>query len=327
MKQPPLGRLIEAARGVPTLTVRGLTDPHSVREILWARFRRDAAPWAELDYAQDVVGRRLLGQIEGLEPAARPTVVFASNPALFDAAGLVEPFEPPPAGRFPVGWTDPAGRWVPLYVQPVVAVFNALHALPPRGWADLADDRFRDRLTFEEPWRMLATGPALAELRSVLGDVAWATYLSALAAQRPLLVVDNERSVLEVSIGSRWVGLSNWNVARRIRRGSPVRHVFFDPTPCVPGFGVLVRGAPGEALGRLFLAWLMSDAGQRAYAETGRIPALPNVDASPSLASVLPAGVAPLFGSVDWLTAPEAWSNRFRELIPASAAAPEGKMR
>ena len=84
-----------------------------------------------------------------------------------------------------------------------------------------------------------------------------------------------------------------------------MRHAFLDPTPCVPGFGILGRGAPGEALGRLFLAWLTSASGQRAYAVTGRIPALPDVDADLSLRAVLPRGVSPLFGSVDWLAAPE----------------------
>ena len=174
---------------------------------------------------------------------------------------------------------------------------------------------------------MLSTGPALAELQSVFGEARWAAWLTSLAAQRPGLVADNERSLLDVATGARWVGLCNWNVSRRIRRGSPVRHVFLDPTPCIPGFGVLVRGTPGEALGRLFIAWLTSDAGQRACAETGRIPALPNVDSSLSLAAVLPAGVSPLSGSVDWLTSPETWSSRFRTLIPSAGPAPEGKMR
>ena len=326
MAATALEGLVARARSVPSLTVRGLTDPRSVRDILWRAFRAEVAPWAELDYAQDVVGPRLLGAVKGAAPDDRPGVLFVSNPALFDAAGLVEPVQPPDE-PYPAGWADPAGRWLPLYVQPVVAIFNSLRVPPPRAWSDLADERLRDRLTFEEPWRMIATGPALAELHSVLGEAAWLAYLQALAAQRPHLVVDNERAVLEVGTGARWVGLSNWNVARRVRRDSPVRHAFLDPTPCVPGFGVLVRGAPGEALGRLFLAWLTSTAGQRAYAETGRIPALPDVDADLSLRAVLPRGVEPLFGSVDWLADPVAWSERLRAALPAAGPVPEGKMR
>jgi ABC-type Fe3+ transport system substrate-binding protein len=318
--------LIIRARAQPRLTVRGLTDPRSVRDILWATFRTEVAPWAELDYAQDVVGPRLLGTVRAALPGHRPDVLFVSNPAVFDEAGLVEPIDPP-VEPYPAGWVDPAGRWVPLYVQPVVCIFNALRVLPPRGWTDLAGEPLRDRLTFEEPWRMIATGPALAELHSVLGESGWRTYVEALNAQRPRLVVDNERAVLEVATGARWVGLSNWNVARRVRRDSPVRHTFLDPTPCVPGFGILVRDAPGAALGRLFLAWLTSASGQRAYAATGRIPALPDVDADLSLQAVLPRGVAPLFGSVDWLAAPGAWSDRFRALLPATGPVAEGKLR
>jgi ABC-type Fe3+ transport system substrate-binding protein len=326
MAASSLEALAKAARGIDRLVVRGVTDPTSMREILWGRFRRDVAPWAELDYEQDVVGVRLLAAVKATPAAERPAVLFASNPALFDEAGLTQPVDPP-AEPFPPGWMDPAGRWVPLYVQPVVGIYNHYATLPPRSWADLAADRFRDRLTFEEPWRMLATGPALAELQSVMGEGPWGDWLAALDAQRPWLVVDNERAVLEVGTGARWVGLSNWNVAKRVRRDSPVRHVFFDPTPCVPGFGMLSRDNPGEPLGRLFLAWLSSPDGQRGYAATGRIPALASVDAKPSLKAVLPPGVRPLFGSVGWLSDPGDWSARFRAAFPTAGPTPEGKMR
>jgi ABC-type Fe3+ transport system substrate-binding protein len=143
-----------------------------------------------------------------------------------------------------------------------------------------------------------------------------------------MLVADNERAVLEVSTGARWTGLSNWNVARRVRPGSPVRHTYLSPTPCIPGFGLLVRGAPGASLARLFLTWLTSDSGQRAYARTGRIPAQPNVDAALSLAAILPRGVEPVYGTADWLTDPEPWADRYRELLPAQReVAREGKLR
>jgi ABC-type Fe3+ transport system substrate-binding protein len=216
---------------------------------------------------------------------------------------------------------------MPLYVQPIVATYNA-HRIPPPGrWEDLADPRLRGRIAFDDPARMLTTGPALAELSSVLAPDAWAELVGGLQSLEPRLVGDNERAVLDVSTGSCWVGLSNWNVARRVRPGSPVRHTFLRPTPCVPGFGVLIDGAPGIALGRLFLTWLSSPNGQRAYAATGRIPAQPDIDAVPSLAAVLPAGVDALFGTADWLTDPERWATRFRELMPADrAVVREGKL-
>jgi ABC-type Fe3+ transport system substrate-binding protein len=179
----------------------------------------------------------------------------------------------------------------------------------------------------DDPARMLTSGPALAELSSVLPEPDWRTLVTALGTRSALLVADNERAVLEVSTGSRWLGLANWNVARRIRVGSPVRHVFLQPTPCVPGFGLLIRDAPAASLGRLFLAWLSSARGQQAYAASGRIPARPDVQARPSLSSVLPAGITPLFGSVPWLTESDGWAARFRELIPADRdVAREGKL-
>jgi ABC-type Fe3+ transport system substrate-binding protein len=324
----PLRRLAAAARSERTLIARGLTDPASMRDVIWPAFRADVAPWAEIDYAQDVIAGRVLGAVRDADPDRRPAVVLVSNPILFDRAGLLEPMETPFAAHFPAGWIDADRRWLPVYVQPIVAIHNAHHTAPPREWADLAEARLRGRVVFDDPARMLTSGPAFAELSTAWGDDAWSAALAAMAAVEPRLVADNERAVLEVSTGSRWMGLANWNVARRIRAGSPVRHTFLRPTPCVPGFGLLLAGAPAGSLGRLFLAWLSSEGGQRAYAATGRVPARPDVAATPSLASVLPPGVEPLFGAADWVSSPERWVDRYQELFPADrGAAAEGKLR
>ncbi len=328
MPTPGLEALAREARSESRLVARGVTDAGSMLDTIWTAFREDVAPWATLDYEQDVIAPRLLAKVREQPAGERPTIALVSNPALFDRAGLVEPFVSPFADRFPAGWTDPAGRWVPLYVQPIVAIHNSHRVPPPRSWAELAGAAEPGRLVFDDPVRMLTTGPALAELSSTFGEAGWEAVIRSLAAAGPGLVADNERAVLEVSTGSRWIGLSNWNVARRIRPGSPVRHAFLAPTPCVPGFGLIVAGAPAPALGRLFLAWLGSDAGQRAYARTGRIPARLDVDATPSLARILPPGVEPLYGSADWLTDPGRWTDRFRELMPADRdGAREGKLR
>lgn len=323
----PLARLAAAARSDERLIARGLTDAGSMEGVIWPAFRDDVAPWATLDYAQDVSAARLMTRVADDPPERRPAVAIVSNPALFDRAGLAEPFEVAEPGAFPPGWLDPGGRWLPIYVQPIVAIHNAHRCAPPRDWTELAGLAPAGRLVLDDPARMLTSGPALAELSSVLSEAAWRSLVAGIAA-RALLVADNERAVLEVSTGSYWLGLANWNVARRIRPGSPVRHVFLQPTPCVPGFGLLVRDAPGRGLGRLFLAWLASERGQQAYAASGRIPARPDVSARPSLPGVLPTGVDPLFGTVPWLAESDAWATRFRELIGADRdRAREGKLR
>src|SRR5262249_37653546 len=154
-------------------------------------------------------------------------------------------------------------HWFALYVQPVVVVYNQYHAVPPPAqWTDLADTRWTGRLVLEEPWQMVSTGPALAELQSVLGEGGLADLLAAIARSGLHLVSDTERAVVEIATGSRWVGLTVWNVARRVRAGSPVRFVFLEPTPCVPAFAALARAASSPNLARLFLAWLSSPGGQ-----------------------------------------------------------------
>jgi ABC-type Fe3+ transport system substrate-binding protein len=308
-----------------TLVGVGLTDVRSVQAILWPAFQADTGVGEELEYRQEVDMPRLLAAL-GDPGAPRPDVVFVANPAAFEQAGLLSVTDGIGSADVPDAWRDRGERWAPLYVQPVVFVYNNHYAVPPVSWPDLLDRRWSERLVFEHPARMLTTGPALAELSPALGD-DWPRFLDQLADQRPLLVADNERSVLEVATGSRWGGLSNWNVARRVRAGSPVRHAFLDPTPCIPGFGAVVAEAQGRDLAARFLRWLTSDAGQRAYARTGRIPAVAEVDRSLTTDVIVPPGIARTAGSVDWLRDPEPWVAAFDRAFPSGSVAAAGKLR
>lgn len=310
----------------PLLTVVGLTDVRSVKTVLWPAFQQATGERAELTYRQEVDMPRLLGEVSGARAEERPDVVIVTNPMLFEQAGLLDRADGLADPRVPAAWTDQLGRWAPLYVQPIVVVYNAHYRLPPAGWSELLEPGWRSRLVFEEPARMLTSGPALAELHSVFGEATWQGFIGGLAAQDPLMVPDNERAVLEVASGAHWAGLANWNVAKRVRIGSPVRHVFLDPTPCVPGFGAVVKGSSAAELGRRFLRWLASDDGQAAYARTGRIPALPDADPALTTTSVVPTGIGRVLGSADWLHNPGHWSAAFGAAFP-NARTSAGKLR
>ena len=309
-----------------TLVGVGLTDVRSVQTILWPAFQSEAGVADDLQYRQEVDMPRLLAALRDPGADSPPDIVFVANPAAFEQSGVLAVTEGLGDADIPDAWRDPAERWAPLYVQPVVFVYNTHYAVPPATWPDLLKPRWADRLVFEEPARMLTTGPALAELSPSLGD-DWPRFLDLLARQDPLLVADNERSVLEVATGSRWGGLSNWNVARRVRVGSPVRHAFLDPTPCIPGFGAVLAGAAAADLAARFLRWLVSDGGQRAYARTGRIPAVAEVDRALTTEAIVPADIRRAAGSVDWLRDPDPWVAAFDRAFPSATALAAGKLR
>jgi ABC-type Fe3+ transport system substrate-binding protein len=309
------------------LVARGVTDVRSVREVLWPAFRESDPAAHELDYRQDVDMPRLRREVAGLAPQDRPDVLFVADPILFDREGLVVPVEGLEAGPRPGAWVDQADRWVSTYAQPIVAIYNAVYRRPPGSWLELAEEPWRGRLVVEAPERMLTTGPAFAEVRAAIGPDPWRGWLSALAANGIRQVADNERAVLEVATGARWAGLANWNVARRVRPGSPVRHVFFDPTPCIPAFAVAVAGGRSAALGHRFVRWLGSSAGQEAYARTGRIPAVEIHGPSTARPSPIPSSVARAAGTADWISHPDRWIGIFASIFPTERVLRAGKLR
>jgi ABC-type Fe3+ transport system substrate-binding protein len=288
---------------------------------IWPAFQRAAGSSAEIDYAQEVVGSRVLARVRdrvaGDEP---PDVVILLNPEPFVAAGLADRAEPSLRDRYPSAWTSDGTLW-PLYVEPTVAIYNRHYATPPTAWQALADGSCENRLALEQPWLMSTTGPALAELSSALPGDRWDDLVEQLAELRPRLVPDNERAVREVATGAAWAGLTNVRFARRVRVESPVRHAFLDPVPCVPVFGVLVRGGHNPTLARSFLEWLTSADGQRAVADAERVPSLPalGIPIVERLAAM--PGVRPLFGTVPWVAASATWGERFRSMFGGSAEA------
>jgi ABC-type Fe3+ transport system substrate-binding protein len=297
----------------------GLTDEYSMNSIIWPAFQHHIGSNAPLMYRQEVVSSRLLEGMQGGQPqAAGVDVLVVANPIAFVSSGLCEAYDQPYVDLYPASWTDDSRHWSCVYVQPVVIVYNALRATPPPGsWQDLADPRWEDRVILEDPVQMVSTGPAFAELQSVLGKAGLSQFMAGLAALRPRIVDDAELAVLSVATGSKWVGMTIWNVIRRARPNSPVRYTFAEPTPCVPGFALLSSTAQNPALARQFLTWLTSPEGQLAYSATGRVPALPTADTPLALNRVLPRGVTPVFGTVDWLSTSAAWVDRYRDVFGA----------
>jgi ABC-type Fe3+ transport system substrate-binding protein len=304
-----------------------LTDIRSFREILWPSFREEYPRAPEVDYRQDVDMGRLRRELTGGGTGVEPDVLILSDPLPFARDGLLEGLDDLGPDPRPSAWQDEMGRFVAIYVQPIVATYNSLYRRPPRSWNDLATEDWRGRLVFEAPEQMLTTGPAFAELRGSMGENAWKDWLSSLASLGVNQVADNERAVLEVATGVRWGGLANWNVARRVRPGSPVRHVFLDPTPLIPAFAAVKSGGRSPELARRFVRWFASANGQAAVARTGRIPAI-GIESPTSLsAGVIPPSIGRVAGMADWVKNRDIWVETFVSIFPSVDSLRAGKFR
>ena len=115
----------ETDRGPTPLVVRGLTDVRSVREMLWPAFEAAEGALPTLEYRQEVDMARLRREVVELTTEDRPDVLLVADPLAFDREGLIEPVAAIDPGPRPAAWVDAGERWVSIYAQPIVAIYNA----------------------------------------------------------------------------------------------------------------------------------------------------------------------------------------------------------
>ncbi len=220
----------------------------------------------------------------GSSPAC---VLLTSDPfwyARLDAEGRLRPYLPPTALRIDRSLVDPEGAWLAARLSLMVLAVNGSvpAAERPAAFADLADPRFRDRITMGDP---LASGTNLTLLSFLAESPGW-PFVEALE-QNGLVAAGGGSAVLQrLDSGERPVGallLENLLAAEHTL-AVPVFPT--DGAVVVPGPVAVTSGCPNPAGAEAVVDVVLSREGQEVVVEGDMyavLDDLPPPDGAPPL--------------------------------------------
>jgi iron(III) transport system substrate-binding protein len=137
-------------------------------------------------------------------------------------------------------YKDAGGHWIGTFVAHVILMYNTRafqNQIPPSSWGELADPRFRNKLTFANP-RVSGTGSAV--ISTLVQNLGW-NYIEKLAANKPQIASGHPAMVSTIVIGERPVGpMEDFSVFDAMAKKQPVGFVFpSEGAVAVPAFAAI----------------------------------------------------------------------------------------
>jgi iron(III) transport system substrate-binding protein len=156
-------------------------------------------------------------------------------------------------------YKDADGRWIATFVTHVILMYNARvfkDQKPPSSWGELADPRFRNKLTFANP-RVSGTGSAVVS--ALVQNLGW-SYVEKLAANKPQIASGHPAMVSTVAIGERTVGpMQDVSVFEAMAKKQPVGFVFpSEGAVAVPAFAAIAAHTEKREEAKKFIDFFAS---------------------------------------------------------------------
>jgi ABC-type Fe3+ transport system substrate-binding protein len=242
-------------------------------------------PGIEVRYARGDSGPNAIKVINEARAGKVEGDVFdgiATPPPLLKA-GLVEKFVPSETDKYPAALRDPDGRWNALVLYFLTPGVNTqlVGDGEIKTAADLLNPKWKGKIAWSnEP----SSGSPLyvGSVLQTMGEDKGVAFLRALAAQDPVNVDATNRAILDqVILGQYAIALSifNHHAVVSAKKGAPVKWLKVEPIPAPFHCIGLVKNAPHPNAARLLIDFLLSEQGQRAFADVEYLPAMPSVPA------------------------------------------------
>ena len=194
---------------------------------------------------------------------------------------LIVPYRPKGWDKVPADWhgmkvKDKDDYWTCFAPWIVTNLYNEkvlkkLRLPPPKTWKDLVDPIYRGNVVYTLPYASGTMHETVEIILQTMGEKEGWGYLRLLAAQLARFSTGSTDTTHITSRGEIPIGVAqpqmNAMVARR--DGYPVRDLLPDKTILVPEAVALLKNAPNEATGKIFLDWLFSMDGQKYVLEGG----------------------------------------------------------
>jgi iron(III) transport system substrate-binding protein len=189
--------------------------------------------------------------------------------------GLIVPYRPKNWAKVPADWhgmkvKDKEDYWTCFAPWIVTNLYNEkvlekLRLPPPKTWNDLLDPIYRGNVVHTLPYASGTMHETVEILMQAFGEQEAWKYLRLLAAQLARFSTGSTDTTQLVARGEVPIGIAQpqMNAMAARKDGFPVRDLLPEKTILVPEAVALLKGAPNEKVGKIFLDWLYSDDGQK----------------------------------------------------------------
>lgn len=195
--------------------------------------------------------------------------------------GRVVPYKPKDWDMVPADWQgmkvkDEAGAWTCFAPWIVTNLYNekvlkALKLPPPKTWKELLNPIYRGNIVMTLPYASGTVHEVVEILMQGFGEKEGWKINRLLAAQLARFSTGSTDTTHLTSRGEAPIGIAQPQMNAMVARkdGYPVRDLLPDKTILVPEAVALLKNAPNEAVGKIFLDWLFTMEGQKYVLEGG----------------------------------------------------------
>ena len=199
--------------------------------------------------------------------------------------GLIIPYRPKHWDMVPAEWhgmkvKDAADYWTCFAPWIVTNLYNEkilkrLRLPPPKTWHELINPIYRGTIVHTLPYASGTMHETVEILLQAFGEKEGWAYLRYLAAQLDRFSTGSTDTTQLVGRGEIPIGVAQpqMNAMAARKDGYPVKDLLPEKTILVPEAVALLKGAPNEAVGKIFLDWLFSMDGQKYVLEGRYFPA------------------------------------------------------
>jgi len=195
--------------------------------------------------------------------------------------GRIVPYKPKGWDKIPAQWhgmkvKDDGDLWTCFSPWIVTNLYNekvlkSLRLPPPKTWKDLLNPIYRGNIVHTLPYASGTQHEVVEILLQGFGEKEGWAYNRLLAAQLSRFSTGSTDTTHMTSRGEAPIGIAQPQMNAMVARkdGYPVRDLLPDKTILVPEAVALLKNAPNEAVGKIFLDWLFSMEGQKYVLEGG----------------------------------------------------------
>ncbi|MBU2621251.1 MAG: extracellular solute-binding protein [Proteobacteria bacterium] len=204
--------------------------------------------------------------------------------------GRIVTYKPKDWDMVPAEWNgmkvkDAAGYWTCFAPWIVTNLYNekvlkALKLPPPKTWKELLNPIYRGNIVQTLPYASGTQHEVVEILLQGFGEKEGWAMNRLLAAQLARFSTGSTDTTQLTSRGEVPIGVAQPQMNAMVARkdGYPVRDLLPDKTILVPEAVALMKNAPNEAVGKIFLDWLFSMEGQKYVLEGGYFTARTDIN-------------------------------------------------